>query len=166
MKATHVPTLVFLDFDGVICDSALECLVSSWRACYCRGPAPPCPASVPVALRARFLALRPFIRSGEDFLLIQEILQKDLDVRTQAQFDALAEQRGEETMRRYAHRFQAAREELLRQDPHTWVGLHRVYPHVLAGFPRWSASPCLYILSTKKPPCTPASGARGRASPR
>ena len=65
-KAKHVmPTLVFLDFDGVICDSALECLVSSWEA-YFRDHGRDAPKAVPVDLKERFLALRPYVRSGED----------------------------------------------------------------------------------------------------
>jgi phosphoglycolate phosphatase-like HAD superfamily hydrolase len=143
--------LVFLDFDGVICDSLLECLVSSWKA-YHRLHRGAMPASVPLSLRSQFQALRPFVRSGEDFVLLQQLIDEEAPVRTQADFDARLQRCGPRTMERYRELFYAARSELLREQRGYWLALNRLYPHILPRLPAWLASPRLYILSTKRSP--------------
>jgi phosphoglycolate phosphatase-like HAD superfamily hydrolase len=139
-------SLVFLDFDGVICDSALECLVSSWNAYVGRH----LPAAVPADLRKRFLALRPYVRSGEDFVLCQEILDRDLPIGSQEDFDRFADGKGSAALAELREKFYAARADLLERDPAYWLGLNRLYPWVGAHLPRWSSSPCAFILSTKR----------------
>jgi len=141
--------LIFLDFDGVICDSLLETLVSSWKGYYlCRGEAEP--AAVPVSLRKDFAGLRPYVRAGEDFILIHELIAAKTQVYSQEGFDALAEQRGAETIARYKEVFYAARRELLDDQRDYWISLNRLYPHVRPVLESLASEPRLYILSTKK----------------
>ena len=141
--------LIFLDFDGVICDSLLETLVSSWRGYYLyRGEAEP--AAVPASLRKDFAGLRPYVRAGEDFILIHELIADKTQVHSQEGFDALAEQRGAETMARYREAFYAARRELLDDQRDYWINLNRLYPHMRPVLESLASSPRLYILSTKE----------------
>jgi phosphoglycolate phosphatase-like HAD superfamily hydrolase len=142
-------SLLVLDFDGVICDSIDECFVSSWIAYYelYRMEQPP---QVPVRLRAEFARLRPFIRSGEDFVLIQSILRESTPVPDQAAFDAAAVKAGADTMRRFKELFYAARRDLLARDRRFWLSLNRVYPHVVAAFARLPVDAPVHILSTKR----------------
>jgi phosphoglycolate phosphatase-like HAD superfamily hydrolase len=144
-----VNTAVFLDFDGVICDSALECLASSWLA-YHRGLRRRAPEAMPLHLRERFSRLRPFARSAPDYVLIQELIDDGREPASQAEFD-LERSARRDRLGRYARLMQAVRSELLRIDPGYWLALHRLYPHVLRELPRWVASPGFYILSTKRP---------------
>ncbi len=142
-------SLLVLDFDGVICDSIDECFVSSWIAyyeLYRREHAP----QVPVRLRAEFARLRPFIRSGEDFVLIQSILSKGVPVPDQAAFDAAAERAGVETLRTYRELFYAARRDLLSRDRAFWLSLNRIYPHIVAAFALLPVDAPVHILSTKR----------------
>lgn len=143
-------SLVFLDFDGVICDSIAECLVSSWEA-YFGHTRETTPSAVPVDLRAKFAALRPYVRSGEDFLLCQEILHKDLAVRSQEDFDRLAASKGSAGLARLRERFYEARAALRQRDRRYWIGLNSLYPAVAENLSLWVNSPCLHILSTKRP---------------
>jgi phosphoglycolate phosphatase-like HAD superfamily hydrolase len=145
-----MPTLVFLDFDGVICDSALECLVSSWEA-YFRDHGRDAPKAVPVDLKERFLALRPYVRSGEDFMLCQQILHEGPAVASQEDFDRLASSNGPTALSHLRETFYTARARLLKEERTHWIRLNRLYPWVAARLPRWAASPCAYILSTKRP---------------
>jgi phosphoglycolate phosphatase-like HAD superfamily hydrolase len=143
-------TLLVLDFDGVICDSVDECLVSSWIAYYqlfLREQ----PPEVPVSLRAEFARLRPFIRSGEDFLLIQSILKNGIPIPDQEAFDSAARAAGTDTMARYRELFDAARSDLLERDRPFWLSLNRVYPHVQSAFGRLPSEAPVHILSTKRP---------------
>jgi phosphoglycolate phosphatase-like HAD superfamily hydrolase len=144
------PPLLVLDFDGVICDSVDECFASSWTAYHvlCAG-APAAPPSE--AARRGFAALRPYVRSGEDFVSIQEIISRGGTVTGQASFDETARRGGDALRARYRELFYQARADFLRKDRAGWLALNRVYPHVARAFSRLLSSAPLYILSTKKP---------------
>jgi len=141
--------LVFLDFDGVLCDSLPECLASSWQAYYglIEGSLPD---RAPLGLRAAFYALRPYVRSGEDYVLLQELIEAGIAIRSQQDFDAQLERKGAQAMQRYKEVFYRARGELLQTDRPYWLGLNRIYPFLRPHLRGWAASPCLRILSTKK----------------
>ncbi len=141
--------LLVLDFDGVICDSIDECFVSSWAAYHELHLGRPSAAATPDD-REGFARLRPFVRSGEDFVLIQEILERGLAVSDQAGFDKVSRDGGMAS--RYRELFYRAREEFLKRDRAAWLALNRVYPHVKRALGRLPASAALSVLSTKKPP--------------
>ena len=141
--------LVFLDFDGVICDSLLETLVSSWMGYYLlRGEEQP--SAMPENLLQRFKMLRPYVRAGEDFILIHELIARKIPVNSQQDFDDRLAERGEEKMDRYRESFYAARRNILVNDREYWIGLNKLYPHVVPCLKAWGSSPSLYILSTKR----------------
>ena len=141
--------LLVLDFDGVICDSIDECFVSSWIASH-RLDGTPLPASLGVELRARFAELRPFIRSGEDYVVIQKLLAANRLVATQAEFDAALAAEGPDGMRRLKEVFYQARGDLLASDRPYWLALNRVYPHVRRTLAGLASRPDVVVLSTKK----------------
>ncbi len=155
-----VPFRLFIDFDGVICDSAAECLFSSWVA-YDRltgGDAgasaqrPPAAApAVPAALRQRFMQLRPFIRSGEDYVLIQHLLAGGLMPPRQEDFDDARRTAGQRTLDRYADALNRVRRELMARRRSHWLRLNPLYPGMaeILQAADWDAA-C--ILSTKRPP--------------
>jgi phosphoglycolate phosphatase-like HAD superfamily hydrolase len=142
--------LLVLDFDGVICDSAEECFVSSWTAYHVlyRGRAG---AAAPAASRAAFRALRPFARSGEDFVLIQDLIADGTSVEDQAEFDRAWLRPGMPSPGRFKELFYRARTDLLEKDRAAWLSLNTIYPHVRAALPRIHPGTLLYVLSTKKP---------------
>jgi phosphoglycolate phosphatase-like HAD superfamily hydrolase len=148
-----VSTLLVLDFDGVICDSVEECFVSSWEARHrLRGTAGPVPIP-PADGLAAFARLRPFVRNGEDFLVILEAAERRLAVADQAAFDALAAELGHRVLREFTARFYEARERLLAEERPRWLRMNRVYPHARAALlAAAGAGLPLAILSTKRPP--------------
>ncbi len=142
-------TAVFLDFDGVICDSALECLASSWLA-YHRLRRERAPEAVPADLLRRFIRLRPFASAAADYVLIQELIAAGREPLSLRDFEGeRSARRGR--LERYDRLMREVRSGLLRTDPDYWMSLHRLYPHVLRELPRWVASDSFYILSTKRP---------------
>jgi len=142
--------LLVLDFDGVVCDSLDECFVSSWVAFFTlyRNEAPP---HVPVTLRRDFARLRPFIRAGADFMLIQEILHEGMTVTDQQSFDRLVREAGPEKMAGFKELFVTARTDLMERDRSFWMSLNRIYPHMLDAFARLPVDAPVHILSTKMP---------------
>ena len=145
--STHA---LVLDFDGVICDSIDECFASSWAA-YHHLYLGRHPAYMPVSLRRDFARLRPLVRGGADFMLIQEMLEKGESASRQFEFDALARGAGDEKLRLFHDLFYKARAEMLQKDRQSWLAMNRIYPHVAAALSRLPAGAPVYILSTKKP---------------
>jgi phosphoglycolate phosphatase-like HAD superfamily hydrolase len=141
--------LVFLDFDGVICDSLLETLVSSWRGYYLqRGEEEP--SAMPVTLLQDFARLRPYVRAGEDFILIQELIAAKFPIQSQQDFDDQLAERGEQRIASYRESFYTARRDFLMHERRYWIDLNRLYPHVAPYLDDWVSSSSLYILSTKR----------------
>jgi hypothetical protein len=141
--------LLFLDFDGVICDSIDECFVSSWIAHH-RLLGLELPGSLPVGSRRRFAYLRPYIRSGEDYVVIQRLLAAGRDVASQQEFDAEIAAEGAAAMEHNKEAFYAARSGLLESDRPYWLSLNRVYPHVRGPLAVLAPRDDVFVLSTKK----------------
>jgi phosphoglycolate phosphatase-like HAD superfamily hydrolase len=95
--------------------------------------------------------MRPFVRSGEDFVLIQGLIEAGESVQDQAEFDRAWERPGTPPRERYKELFYRARTELLQRDPRAWLSLNRIYPHVAAALAGLPADAPVYVLSTKKP---------------
>jgi phosphoglycolate phosphatase-like HAD superfamily hydrolase len=149
-RAAREGTLLVLDFDGVICDSADEGFVSSWIAYY-HLYRHENPTAIPIRQRAEYGRLRPFTRSGPDFPLVQEIIHTGVDVRDQAEFDAAASRAGVEKMRLFGELYYQARTDLLARDREFWLSINRLYPHVREAFGMIPPAAPVQILSTKKP---------------
>ncbi len=146
--------LLVLDFDGVICDSVEECWRSSWTAYHelllGRPPSDP-PADPAADARLRFRALRPYVRSGEDFVLIQQLVSRGASAGSQAEFDREWERPGAPARQRLKELYYQARTALFDRDPEAWLAMNRIFAHVPAALAGLSARVPLYVLSTKKP---------------
>ena len=148
--------LLYLDFDGVVCDSERECFVSSWLA-YHDLAAGAGARHVRLTARRRFRQMRPLIRSGEDYVVIQQILAREeaengfQGPSSQPAFDAYRERLGSRCMGRYKDAMAATRSAFLKRDKEGWLALNRLYPHMrrlLAGCDLTGVR----ILSTKAAP--------------
>ena len=142
--------LLVLDFDGVICDSAEEGFISSWTAYHVLYRGRP-GARATDAARAASRALRPFVRSGEDFVLIQDLIADGTSVPDQAAFDRAWLRPGTPSPEHFKELFYKARTDLLEKDRAAWLSLSTIYPHVRSTLSRPSADLSVYVLSTKKP---------------
>ena len=142
-------TVIFIDFDGVICNSADECLVSSWIGYY-RYHLKTEPSHVSVSLRTRFMRYRPFIRSGDDYLLIQELIDHGTEIKDNKQFDIQRGLAGREKMNAYKNYFYKARDYLLKTDHAYWLELHTIFPFLTEPLKKASKKENIHILSTKK----------------
>ena len=142
-------TVIFIDFDGVICNSADECLVSSWIGYY-RYHLKKEPAHMPVFSRSRFIQCRPFIRSGDDYLLIQELIDRGIYIEDNEQFDAQRNLAGKDKMNIYKHYFYQARDYLLKTDYTYWLELNTIFPFLKKPLKNALKKDNIHILSTKK----------------
>lgn len=142
-------TIAFLDFDGVLCDSLPECYVSSFIG-YFRYYLGEEPGWIEIEHYRQFHLLRPFIRRGADYLLLQKIIGEAIPCASQEDFDSILRDHGGELSDQFHRMFYRVREELLEEDRDYWLSLSRIFPPFLDGMPHWASHPACYILSTKK----------------
>lgn len=147
------PTLLALDFDGVLCDGLLEYFQTAWRT-YCQLWSMPTGVS-PEALAPLFYRTRPVIEIGWEMPVLiralilgiseDEILRNWSEI---AHHIITEEQLQAEII---GPHLDGVRDEWINTDLSGWLGLHRFYPGVIErikpliedGFP-------VYIITTKE----------------
>jgi phosphoglycolate phosphatase-like HAD superfamily hydrolase len=141
--------LVFLDFDGVICDSLPECHAVSLAAYYGLYLKTAAPDGMDDRNEAVFRQLRPYIRRGGDYMFIQLAIHQGLTLASQADFDALKS--GHQYLDDAFHElFYQARNGLFSSDPDRWYSLNPLYPGMKTILGKHSRDPRYLILSTKE----------------
>ncbi len=140
---------VFLDFDGVLCNSVQECFVSSWLA-YHNERAPDSAKSIPHQVKEKFYTYRPLIRTGADYVLLQEALDKGIPLASQKNFDDLQARIGSVTMSGYREAFYSVREFLLENHREFWISLNPLFECFIPGLKAAVREPEYTIISTKK----------------
>lgn len=148
----QVPTLLALDFDGVICDGLLEYFQTSWRV-YQQiwGTADP-----PPELEPQFQELRPVIESGWEMpvllrALLQEV-QPEQILTSWPQIAAQIVQQEHLESKTLAQQIDQARDQWIQTDLEDWISYHRLYPGVFQQLQHWltSGSPQIQIITTKE----------------
>lgn len=147
------PTLLALDFDGVICDGLIEYFQTAWKA-YCQLFKLP-EHSPPEGLAERFYPLRPVIETGWEMPLLIHALQtgvKDTDVlqNWQAIVSDLLKTTGIQADQAMAM-VDGVRDHWIQSDFAGWLSLHRFYPGVLERIQQAIAAGVFpIIISTKE----------------
>lgn len=139
--------MLFLDFDGVLCNSIDECYVSSWLAFYGKGERP---TAISLSERRLFDSYRPFIRRGADYLLLQHCIRSGIALRSQADFDAQLSLAGDGRMEDFDRLFYEQRHGLLDRDRAYWLALNPPFPGILPALGAVAASAAAHIISTKR----------------
>ncbi|MEY3297398.1 MAG: hypothetical protein RLZZ597_658 [Cyanobacteriota bacterium] len=147
------PTLLALDFDGVVCDGLLEYFQTAWKA-YCEvfQPASSVP---PEGLADRFYPLRPVVETGWEMpLVLYGLLTGVPDGDILDHWPALIPPLLAQSAVDSAHLGAAVdgvRDGWIEADLTGWLGLHRFYPGVI---PRLKQAMddriSLVIISTKE----------------
>jgi len=152
--------LVFLDFDGVICDSLNECFVSSWLAYHIDGQNflefphlsdwNGLPDHLVLEDKRRFDSYRPFIRTGGDYVLLQWCVDHGRVLQSQEDFDAVLRELGEKLISEFHSRFYEVRAYLLEHEREFWLSLNILYDGVGEVMKSLENDSRVYILSTKR----------------
>ena len=137
------------DFDGVICDSVHECMVSSHRA-YQRLTNPRRTVSDKIApdLRKKFRQLRPYVRSGEDYIVLWDILNQGVIAQNQAAFDDYSHSHAAQ-IEKYREALYSEREQMLRTERRFWLDLNPLFK-ASASLRDCTNFERIHILSTKR----------------
>ncbi|MDE2926757.1 MAG: hypothetical protein OXT71_10200 [Acidobacteriota bacterium] len=135
--------ILALDFDGVICDSARECLFTSYS---CYGPVAGFPPAsnleeISPSVRGPFFRMRPFVRDGKDYIVILNLIlgqdsvsrQQDFDRRARELLPDLCASMGVSDPRALEEVFQEHRRTLRQRDEAAWMEMNPLYAGVEEG---------------------------------
>ncbi len=145
--------IVVFDFDGVVCDSTNECMVTSWNAWdrwsggdnYRRTIAEFSPEE-----DQRFRRLRPFVKGAGEYYALRRVLQsgESESIISQDQHAQLCQQWAE-NCEKFKPVFFKQREWLRQQDLKKWIQLHPVFPSVIDTMIQLQQQNRLYIATLK-----------------
>lgn len=150
--ANTTPTVLALDFDGVICDGLIEYFQTAWRAyCYLWQPSDTTP---PQGLAEQFYRLRPVVESGWEMPLVLRSLllgtpESDILVNwgAIAQDLVTAEEIVPATIGATVDRI---RDEWIAADLGNWLAQHRFYPGVIERLYQTLQSTVQVVIITTK----------------
>lgn len=127
------PTILALDFDGVLCDGLLEYFQTSWRT-YCQIWQPDS-QTPPDDLAPRFYRLRPVVEVGWEMPVLLRALvlgvseEKILQDWSAVVRELVASERLDAA--EIGKKVDAVRDEWIETDLDGWLALHRFYPGVI-----------------------------------
>jgi phosphoglycolate phosphatase-like HAD superfamily hydrolase len=147
------PTILALDFDGVVCDGLIEYFEVAWRT-YCQvwSPANDTP---PDDLALRFYRLRPVIETGWEMpVLIKALMDGISDEKILREWVTITPQillDNKLQAKEIGTKLDNLRDEWIATDLDGWLSLHRFYPGVVEKIKLTLASAVkLYIITTKE----------------
>lgn len=144
-------TIYALDFDGVICDSALETALSAWRAA--RQIWPALPAQIPNPLLRGFRQVRPALETGFEAILINRGLFDGATPATllndfSPQIDRIRQQYQLDNDR-LKRLFGQVRDQWIAEDFNNWITNNPLYPGMIE-FLQQIPPAQLFIITTKQ----------------
>lgn len=145
-------TLYALDFDGVICNSAIETGMSGWKAALQFWPA--MPTEMPEFVLQQFCAVRPILETGYEGILIVRLLYLgETSQSIQANFqqkmrDLIAAEQLEITKLKQI--FGATRDQWIAHDLADWTAKNPLYPEIATKVAQLLNSQTSYIVTTKQ----------------
>ncbi|WP_353929676.1 HAD hydrolase-like protein [Okeanomitos corallinicola TIOX110] len=147
------PTILALDFDGVVCDGLIEYFEVAWRT-YCQVWSST-QQTPPENLANRFYRLRPVIETGWEMpVLIKALIAGFTDDKILQEWSNIAPQIlavDKIEPKVVAKKLDGLRDEWISTDLDGWLSLHRFYPGVIEKLKKVINSEVkLFIVTTKE----------------
>jgi len=146
------PQLYALDFDGVLCDSALETSITAWRAARSH-LWPKMPEHIPAEVIEQFKYVRPALETGYESILIVRLLFEGLSADTLLRDfhhhikDLIKRDRLD--TEKLKQRFGTTRDEWLKRDLQEWLKMNPLFPGVQTKLASINSDHC-FIVTTKQ----------------
>ena len=144
--------IIGFDFDGVICDSTNECLITgynAWLDYQNINKFIAADTEVPAGLADYFRSWRGFVRTADQYFAIFKSYAEQSPLRGEADFERRV-LLDEPERSLYAKKFFAAREKLRNQNLEYWIGLNCSYDGFPDDFKKIIAETDVYIVSSGK----------------
>lgn len=139
---------LYIDFDGVICDSVYEAFVCSYLAYHNLDKISETEHATEQC--ELFYRYRPFIRSGQHLVLLQHCIAKRILLSTQDDFEAQLAATADTTLAKWREALYEVRAQLIAQQLTSYIELHTLYPCMIGHLPALALNKDVFILSTKK----------------
>jgi phosphoglycolate phosphatase-like HAD superfamily hydrolase len=140
------------DFDGVICDSLDECLLTSYNAFlqYKKGKSGFIRdlGDIPEGIRDFYYHARQYVRRPGEYLILYEALEAEKRLDDYIQFRKLLSEYIL-SIQGYEQDFFTARERIRKDSLSDWLGLHHEYPWVNDKWEKLKEAFEFYIVSNK-----------------
>jgi phosphoglycolate phosphatase-like HAD superfamily hydrolase len=145
-------TLYALDFDGVICDSAVETAITGWKAAYRIWQ--DMPEQVPPELIEQFRLVRPIIETGYEAILAMRLLylREPIDAiyqnyHTKTNILLVESNVGIDDLKTL---FGETRDTWIANDLTDWVNMNPLFTSIASKLQQLSAQSTWYIITTKQ----------------
>ena len=126
-------SIIVFDFDGVVCDSSDECMVSSWNAWEeweGRDNFRNDLSEFTENNKLNFRKVRPRVRGAGEYYILRRAFSEGISIDNQEVFDNLEEQ-WQENIEPFKALFFQVREKLRRDDINAWIDLHPIFNGVV-----------------------------------
>ncbi|MBP5975574.1 HAD family hydrolase [Brasilonema sp. CT11] len=147
------PTILALDFDGVICDGLIEYFEVAWRT-YCQvwSPKQETPHN---DFASKFYQLRPVIETGWEMpVLVKALVEGIPEEKILQEWTTIAQElllKDNLKATDIGHQLDKIRDEWIATDLDGWLSLHRFYPGIIEKIKATVDSTTnLYIITTKE----------------
>ena len=120
------PRFLVLDFDGVICDSTEECIVTAWNAWQNSRDLVRFSNEVPEPFRSALQRNRSYVRTAGEYVVLLEAARTGRVIGSQADYQVLLKE-FQTAIKPYGDLFFSSRDRLRADDERHWLGLHAVY---------------------------------------
>ena len=125
---------VVFDFDGVVCDSTKECMVTAWNAWERWNKRSGFRSRIEDFSKTEiesFIPLRPYVRGAEEYFILMHVINSsDLNIGNQQEYDDLRLVLHDK-LDTFKEVFFSERDRLRRKDMDSWIKLHHVYNDVI-----------------------------------
>lgn len=141
-----------LDFDGVICDSAVETAITGWKAAGCIWA--DMPEATPQDMIDRFRLVRPIIETGYEAILAMRLLY--LGETTEAIYSSYADkiqallEQAQVSTDDLKKLFGETRDIWIENDLADWVNMNPLFPGIADKLRQLGQEHCWYIITTKQ----------------
>ncbi len=145
--------LFITDFDGVICDSVLECLLVTYNAYHSLSDSSFQRVlsldAIPPEKQQRFRQLRPYLKGAEDFVPMYLVLEADTNISNQDDFNAFRATHAEQLLT-YQQAFYAERDYLQQHEKTIWLEINPLFDGLKEALLACPSFDNAYILTTKR----------------
>lgn len=141
------------DFDGVVCDSVIECFLVSYNA-YGKLRSPSFDRelnieAIPLEKREEFRRLRVYLKGAEDFVPLLMSMEQNLNITSQEAFNGFKETHKEQ-LPEFIAAFYAERDFLFQNEKELWLSLNPLFEQVGQAFQERTSFENLRVLTTKR----------------
>lgn len=140
-----------LDFDGVICQSTEECMVTAynaWNRLNGNDGFNTTPDDIHSDEAVLFRKGRGYVRGGDEYYILLKSIKEKFEIKDQKHFNSLAV-RWAKDMEKFSGLFYESRKRLMTHGAKKWVALHSVFSELADAIKKYSDDDRTFIVTMK-----------------